>query len=276
MFNFFKRKLERSKQRSTFQKYGFKLKTFQLSQEGEVGYAQWLHPFESEKEIKQEEVNFIRNYIKEGDFVIDIGAHTGDSTIPLALAAGKTGCVLGLEPNKYVFKILEKNAALNQDKTHIVPLNFAATEADGKLIFNYSDASFCNGGYLSRLKKIRNHNYPLEVNGKNLNNYLYKNYSNLLPKFSFIKVDAEGYDKEILKSLHNLLNTYHPVILSECYRELSKDARFDFYNFLTQNNYRIHILNDLFSDKMELVDAPSKMLTRKHFDFLAIPLKQNE
>ena len=74
----------------------------------EYPYAQWLHPRETGKRISQESVDELRRFLSPGDVAIDIGAHTGDSTIPIALAVGKTGCVLALEPNKYVFPVLER------------------------------------------------------------------------------------------------------------------------------------------------------------------------
>lgn len=268
MLNYLKKKFNKYKQKRTFQEYGFKVKTFQLPDDGEVKYAQWQHPFESEKEINQAEVNFIRNYVKPGDFVIDVGAHTGDSTIPLALAAGTTGCVLALEPNKHVFKILEKNAALNPHKTNIIAQNFAATTQDGPLIFNYSDASFCNGGDPKQIKK--NHLYPLEVQGKNLTNYLELNYTNLLPKLTLLKVDAEGFDKEIIKTVKTLLLKHKTTLLSECYVGLSKEDRFEYFELLTNMGYQLYRLDSLFSNHMTLIDEKNKMLTPKHFDFLAI------
>ncbi|RDC61456.1 FkbM family methyltransferase [Adhaeribacter pallidiroseus] len=268
MFNYIKNKLKKYKQRRTFQEYGFKLKTFHLPDDGEIQYAQWTHPFEGEKQIDQDEVNFIKNYIKPGDFVIDIGAHTGDSTIPLALAAGSTGCVLALEPNKYVFKILEKNAALNSDKTNIIPLNFASTIKNEKLTFYYSDASFCNGGDPGLIKK--NHLYPLEVEGKNLTNYLKSNYADLLPRLSFLKVDAEGFDKEIIKTVKDLLLKHKTTLLSECYVGLSPEDRFEYFELLTTMGYQLYRLDGLFSNKMTPIDNKTKMLTPKHFDFLAL------
>ena len=269
MFKFFRTKLDKFKQRSTFREYGSKLKTFQLAQDGKVEYAQWEHPFESEKEIRQEEVNFIRNYVKEGDFVIDIGAHTGDSTIPLALAAGPTGAVLALEPNKYVFKVLEKNAALNREKTNIIPKNFAASFQDGPLVFNYSDASFCNGGDPSRIQKAT-HAFKLEVQAKNLAQYLEQNHADLLPKLTFFKVDAEGFDKEIVKSVKSVISQYKPTLLSECYVGLSKEERFEYFDLLTGMGYTLHRLDGLFSDKMTQLENKTNMLDKKHFDFLAV------
>ncbi|MCA9258692.1 MAG: FkbM family methyltransferase, partial [Planctomycetales bacterium] len=140
-------RLFRRRQHVPFAEWGYDVRTFNLPRDGEVQYAQWLHPYETEKPMTQGEVDGLRNFIKPGDFAIDIGAHTGDTTVPMALAAGREGCVLGLEPNPYVFAVLEKNAALNRDQTHIEPRCFAATEQEGKFVFHYSDASFCNGGF---------------------------------------------------------------------------------------------------------------------------------
>ena len=97
--------------------YGTTVQTFQLATDGEVRYAQWEHPAERPKVIRQEAVDEIRRFVRPGDVAIDIGAHTGDSTLPIALAAGPSGCVLALEPNPYVFPVLEQNAGLNPDKS---------------------------------------------------------------------------------------------------------------------------------------------------------------
>lgn len=257
-----------SQQRRIFQEYGYRLKTFLLPEDGEIQYAQWAHPFEREKHIDQDQVNFLKNYIKPGDFVIDIGAHTGDSTIPLALAAGPAGCVLALEPNKYVFRILEKNAALNPDKTNIIPQNFAASTQDGSLQFNYSDASYCNGGDPALIKK--KFLYPLQVEARNLTNLLKSNYADLLPRLSFLKVDAEGFDKEIIKTVKDLLPEHKTTLLSECYFGLTKEERFEYFELLTQMGYQLYRLDDLASNKMTLIDDKTKMLKPKHFDFLAL------
>ena len=156
MLNFIKKKIEKMKSKRSLNEYGFQVKSFDLIDDGKVDYAQWLHPYEQPRVISQSNVNFYKNYAKPGSLVIDIGAHTGDTTVPMSVAVGKNGTVLALEPNPYVYKILLKNAELNKDKTKIIPLNFAATDSDGEFEFNYSDASFCNGGFF---QKIQNQNH---------------------------------------------------------------------------------------------------------------------
>src|SRR6185295_7687850 len=92
-------------------------------------------------------IGALHGFLQPGDIAIDIGAHTGDSTLPMALAVGPAGTVFALGPNPYVFKVLEKNAGLNPSATHIVPLMFAAMPEDGEFEFEYSDEGYCNGGF---------------------------------------------------------------------------------------------------------------------------------
>ncbi len=56
--------------------YGFKINKFELSSEGAVSYAQWLHPRESKKIIQQDAVDELKKFLAPGDAAIDIGAHT--------------------------------------------------------------------------------------------------------------------------------------------------------------------------------------------------------
>src|SRR6478752_6435636 len=134
------------RERVVFADYGYDVREFDLPQDGLVQYAQWQHPYDQTKTITQSAVDAIRQFVSPGDFVIDVGAHSGDTAVPMALAAGQGGCTLALEPNPYVYKVLVANAALNGGKTNIVPRCCAATQDEGDFVFHYSDAGFCNGG----------------------------------------------------------------------------------------------------------------------------------
>lgn len=271
MLNFIKRKLEKQKQKNTFQEYGFEIRDFHIDNIGDIQYAQWLHPFEKPKELTYDHVLFYKKLCKEGDMIVDIGAHTGDTTVPMALAVGKEGLVLGIEPNKYVYKVLEKNAELNKEKTNIKALCFGATSEDGTFTFNYSDASFCNGGFLSQIENsAHKHNYELEVQGKNLQNYLKENHSSYLDKCSLVKIDAEGYDKEILKTIPEILNNYRPALMVECYKKLIQSERDELFDVLDEYGYDLFHLDD-FEAKSELKQIhKSNMNDEKHFEILGL------
>jgi FkbM family methyltransferase len=253
--------------------YGLEIKAFDLKNDGRIQYAQWLHPRERSKIITQESVDELRKFLSEGDVAIDIGAHTGDSTIPIALAVGKEGVVFAIEPNSYVFPTLKKNSEINSEKTNIIPLLFASTPEDGEYIFEYSDAGFCNGGFHEGISKWKHgHAFQLKVEGKNLHKFLELHYSELIPKVRFIKVDAEGYDHTILESLSDLIRRVKPFIKAEVFKRTNGDQRLRFYEFLASFGYSIfHVESDT-----NLKGEPIKqddLMRWAHYDIFCVPLQ---
>lgn len=274
MIGYFKEKFRKHKLKREFKEYGYRIETFEVDGMGKVEYAQWLHPFDKPKEITSSNVNFYKKLSREGGFIVDIGAHTGDTTVPMALAVGKKGLVLGLEPNKYVFEILRKNSDLNKDKTHIIPLCFAATDEEGTFTFNYSDASFCNGGYLDQIEyKNHRHNFELKVKGRNLEKYLIENHSDDLPRLDLIKIDAEGYDKEILKTMPNIIKKYQPNLMIECYKRLSDEERNELFDIVDGYGYDLFYLENFEDEGEQIRIERGDMNRQKHFEMLALAKK---
>jgi FkbM family methyltransferase len=251
--------------------YGFELHAFNLPKDGQISYAQWLHPSETAKEMTQEAVDELRRFLKPGDVAIDIGAHTGDSSLPMALAVGSSGCVLALEPNKFVFPVLEKNSQLNRDKTNIIPLMFAATPEDGEYEFEYSDSGFCNGGRHEGISKWRHaHAFKLMVQGRNLESYLSNQYPQLMPRIKFIKIDAEGYDLTILTTLNTVISEYKPYVMAEIYKHTSHTQRERLFQFLTDHGYTIYRVRSESNYLGERVERDELMKWR-HFDIFCVP-----
>ncbi|UCF06520.1 MAG: FkbM family methyltransferase [bacterium] len=236
-------------------------------------YAQWLHPRETEKIIRQEVIDELRNFIKPGDVAIDIGAHTGDSTIPIALAAGREGCVLALEPNPYVFPVLKKNSELNADKYTIIPLMFAATPESGEYEFEYSDPGYCNGGLHEGISKWRHgHAFKLKVRGENLQSYINGNHKDLSPRIRFLKIDTEGYDHAVLVSLKDLISTHKPFIKVEFYKRLNRSQRERLYDLLVDFGYEVYRIEgetSYLGSKLEKRD----LMEWTHYDAFCVPRK---
>lgn len=271
MINYILNKLRERKAKKIFKEYEFRQVEFTLADEGAIQYAQWLHPGEFGNEVTQDNVNFFKQFIKKGDFVIDVGANEGDTTVPIALAAGADGITLGLEPNPHAFKVLNANATLNKDKTNIVPLNFAATTSDGEFVFGSSDPSYGNGGIVGYThNKKRNVRYTFKVTGKNLEQYLRQHYAASLPKLTFIKIDAEGYDKEIIKTIPGIIQNCRPYLVTECFGPATEEEKLELFDILTAKKYSLYRLTD-FSLTPPVKISRNDMVRRKTYDILAIP-----
>jgi FkbM family methyltransferase len=271
MLDALSRRIQRRRDRRTFREYGHVVKRFELEREGCVEYAQWLHPFEKPKTISQADVDGWRVFLRDGDLAIDVGAHTGDTTVPMALACGAAGLVVAVEPNPYVFRVLEANAALNTGRAHMLPLNVAATERDGEFEFHYWDASFGNGGYLSRLHNQRHgHRYPLRVTGRNLERELRARIPDRLSELRLIKTDAEGYDAMVLKSIRRLIDETRPVLVCEMHRKLDDSERLNLFDELARPGYRVHRFTGGADPVAEEI-ARDGLRRWPHFDVVAVP-----
>lgn len=263
-FAYLKASLARKKARRVFQDFGYRVDSFQLKEDGQVDYANWLNPLVAAKTITQQEINFFKKLIKKDGLVIDIGANTGDLTVPMAIAAGKNGMVLALDPNTQVFAILAANATLNKDKSNIVPLQFAATPTDGEFFFASSEASFSNGGLVNDENDNVHGKFKLQqkVKGVHLEGYLEKHHPEWLPRISLIKVDTEGNDLDVLKTLNGIISKYKPTIIAEVFPTLTKQQRDDMFHFLNEHGYKIYDVShmDLTNEvKQVLVSTADEM-----------------
>jgi FkbM family methyltransferase len=264
-------RLFRPRKNLPFADYGHEVRSFHLPRDGHIEYAQWQHPYDVPKVITQQSVDAIRRFVSPGDFVIDIGAHSGDTTVPMAIAAGEGGCTLALEPNPYVFKVLAANAGFNPEKTNIAPRCCAATVCDGEFVFHYSDASYCNGGFRSQQRwRFYRRKHALKIQGRNLLELLETDFAHWIPKLTYVKVDAEGYDRAILASILPVIRERRPVIRTEVYRKLLASERHALFDLLSTNEYEIHRYCVETSQAREKLGR-NDMTREKHFDVLAVP-----
>ncbi|WP_201980523.1 FkbM family methyltransferase [Hymenobacter rubidus] len=265
LINSFKRKLARR----VTQKHPTRVDHFELAGLGQVDFTNWENPLVEKKEMAAETVAFFKQFLHDGDGAIDIGANIGHMTVQMALATGKTGLTLGFDPNPYVYDILAENALLNPNKTAIKAHNLAISDEDNEFFYNSSEASFNNGG-ISLTSDNRHGKFALshKVKGVNLEAFLEREYPGFIDKLKLIKIDTEGYDKEIIKSISDLLFKHHPVVITECFGKNSPEEKFEQFQVLKGLGYSLFYISD-FTIDAEVVPILKQedMLNWKHFDF---------
>ena len=218
--------------------YPSRVDTLNLGKWGAIQFKQWLFGVEPPP-LTEAWVDHVARLVPKGSFAIDIGAFTGDTAIPMALAVGRDGLVLAFEPGPASFHILVDNMNLNR-LPQIVCSPTAVMPKAGDYTFHYTDTGYINGGFSSSLDISPagcGNPIPWIVQGVHLTDYLAAHYADWLPKLSFIKIDTEGYDKELLKANRELIARHKPTLQVEAYPFLSERERRDLADTIESLGY---------------------------------------
>lgn len=255
------------------QVYGAELQVHTLPGEGRVEVAQWLAPDAHRIVPQQAEIDRLRTILRPGDVAIDVGAHMGDTALPMAFAVGATGAVFALEPNPYVYPVLEQNAGLNRDRTRIIPLRFAAMRESGEYEFQYGGPEFSNGGFHEGMSRWRHGSaFTVKVPGHNLSDYLRARHADLLPRLRFIKVDAEGFDLAVLETLQPLITEYRPYLQVELFslKRSLEGYRQRLFDFIVGHGYEMRKIESGPFDQGTLLTREN-LDQWKNFDAICTP-----
>ena len=218
-----------------------------------------------------EDYDILKSFLGSGDFAIDLGAHVGDTTLPIALCVGKRGAVLALEPNPATYRILQANSELNQKTTNIIPINAAAMSEDGDYVFQYNEPSLMNGGYQKGISRFKHASfYKVDVQGLNLSQLLTKDYSDRLKNLKFIKTDLEGGDYAAFKTIKDIVIKYMPVIQSEINGVMLKTIRNDYIKELKLIGYHVLFLSGETLDSAQAL-TQDMIDSTDTFDIFAVP-----
>ncbi len=151
---------------------------------------------------------FLKENIKEGMQVIDIGAHIGLFSVCTSQLTGPTGKIICFEPTPDTFSILKETLRINHCD-NVIAQQAAVGVAPGKATFYISnELEGCNSNSLVLHKdKKQIEGYDVTITSIDA---LCSEYS-LKP--DLIKIDVEGAELDVLKGGINTLKTGRPLII---------------------------------------------------------------
>ena len=155
-----------------------------------IRFAQWNHTGEKEaKEFQGHWVTMLQQLLPHNCNIVDIGAHGGDTTLPLAVVA-RGGTVVAFEMG-VPFEMLEINKKLNLH-LKIEAFKIAVSDTSGKVFYDGSDCDGCNGGIVEIETRQK-------VESVRLVPFLLEHFSReFVENICMVKIDAEGYDSFIM------------------------------------------------------------------------------
>jgi len=157
------------------------------------------------------QIRFFLDNVKSGDFVLDVGAHFGQYAVLLGSLVFESGRVISFEPDAEARETLEQNLELNglQDRVEIEDV--ALFDQNGNHSFFSKGADSMSS--LARSGLGENAASPDVVEHRvqtiRLDDYL---AGRNLPSPSFVKLDTEGAEINILKGAPRLLQSEVTII----------------------------------------------------------------
>jgi len=130
--------------------------------------------------------------IKKKDVVFDVGAHIGSFTL-LAAEAAKEGGVYAFEPHPDNYRLLEENISLN-NITNVFSEQKAVWSKEKELTIHLTKFKTNNSAY----KREGLEGGEITVESKTIEDVMREHN---IERINFLKLDCEGSEFEIIKSL---------------------------------------------------------------------------
>jgi len=199
---------------------------------------------------------FIYTHIKKlncdmhGSVVWDVGAHFGYHTVALAKLVGSAGAVLAFEPNRVNADRLRMNVARNGEVTKPVKvIDCALSSFDGQETLRFSpevDDGTSSCSYVDRGTppgdrvpcSVYEAFERVEIRVCKADTLIEK--EGWQPP-TFMKIDVEGGECQVLQGASHLLQNYRPLIAMEVH---NITCMFQVHSFLLEHGYHVEMLDN--------------------------------
>ena len=179
-------------------------------------------------EFEPEMVKLFRSLINEDHVILDVGANIGCT----AILFGDLGHqVFGFEPSPTTFSYLQKNVQAAKC-ANVTTVNLGLGKENGffELTFAKSNRS---GGFVSNLTKASQGHQVEKISIVQGDDYIEETG---LQHIDFIKIDVEGFEKNVIEGLAKTIQRDKPVVVLElnhwCLNAFQRISVPDFLDFL--------------------------------------------
>ncbi len=190
---------------------------------------------------EEEKLFLIKEILNEGDAVIDCGSNIGIYPIYINKLIGRGGYICMIEPDKRNISTLNKNSKLLTCENILVEGAISDKTYAGKLF----ESDYTNLNSLDAINTPGKNSSSQEVQVISIKD-LVKKFPIDKRKFKLLRMDIEGGEVEVLKSIiesindisiSNILFENHPVQYNK-----KKNLMIELLKNFINNNYSIHVL----------------------------------
>ncbi|MFJ9869871.1 FkbM family methyltransferase [Streptomyces sp. NPDC101165] len=194
------------------------------------------------------EVSQLHRWVRPGDVVMDVGAHYGSYTLPLAGLVGPQGLVLAMDPFGHARSVLQRNLEINDlHNVQILPVA-AGAQAGHATLHMHDDRS-------------RASLHASCGNRPETEQAVMVRLDDVVPpgrRIALIKMDIEGYEAQALQGAEQILERDRPVVIFELVWRKPGAAAPDrtAWDLLAACGYRMHRFTD--QGELRRVEGPEQ------------------
>jgi FkbM family methyltransferase len=182
----------------------------------------------------------LRELVPPGAVVVDVGANVGAHTLPLALAVGRAGRVVAVEPTAAAFERLARNISLNPNLgDRILPVRAALGAAGGALAPTYYSSWPLGAGESRHPVHLGQPHETTDARFLTLDELV---ATLALPGVAAIKIDVDGAELSVLRGATEVIERHRPVVLFEVCPYLLTDpanSAVELLTFFTSRGYEL-------------------------------------
>jgi FkbM family methyltransferase len=226
----------------------------------------------------QGEMYIYENFIKKDSVVVEIGSHIGSLTVPISRLC-KT--LFTFEPQRLLFQLLNTNLVINKID-NVFAYMYALGKENKQILLKEFDPNKIDPKEGLNTGGIRLHQIETTINGYPIKMVRLDDVIPKELKISFIKIDAETMELDIIEGAEALIKKDRPIMYVESnpFSDQSlenkiKDLRYNIYastpDYHNPNNFNKNT-KEIFTPSYSNKDG-----TKKIYDFmlLCIPSEIN-
>jgi len=232
----------------------------------------------------EKEIKIVKQFLNVNEVSIDVGANIG---IYSEVLSQNSKMVISFEPNPYLAVYLNQ---IKKSTWIVENISLSSVEGISTLkipiirdIEKHGKATISKNNIFQSeiIDKINKH----EVEMISLDEYLIKKRSMLqIQAISFIKIDVEGHELEVLKGALKTIKKFRPILMveCECRHGVNVDEIFDYFNTLHYSphyyNSEMQTLELINNSQLQLLQTENLIMNNKSNsyinNFIFIPNKK--
>lgn len=166
--------------------------------------ARWSRWYD--KNYEPETFDFLRQNVKPGATVLDLGAHMGLFSVVMSQLVGKEGRVYSFEPTPSTRSVLKEVVKINGCDHNVRVRSEAVSKQKGTFFFYDTGDLVSNANSLVQTDRSAN---KIEVNAVSLDEFAEEQNAVI----NCLKIDVEGAELDLLEGAKNVFKKMRPAAL---------------------------------------------------------------